>query len=81
MDTVVKSEEQWKSIPIRFYYKGQIIRQLVKLQDTLQDVLVQLEIVPEKLLAHSVELELDTPIEWLAFNLSYADSFVHIVII
>ncbi|KAJ3323057.1 autophagy protein 5 [Boothiomyces sp. JEL0866] len=80
-DTLIKQDEQWKSIPIRFYYKGQMIRQLVKIQDTLQDVLSLLDIAPQKLISHSVVLEPDTPIEWLALNFAYSDSFVHIVII
>jgi autophagy-related protein 5 len=33
------------------------------------------------IVAHSVDLPLDTPINWAYENLSYADNFLHIVIV
>ena len=32
------------------------------------------------IVAHSVDLPLDTPINWAYENLSYADNFLHIVV-
>jgi len=85
------SEESFKYIPFRCYYREEpLLQKLVKPislkgdRKTLQNLLE--EVYPENhsqisVITHGIELPRDTPIQWMSEHLSYPDNFLHLCIL
>ncbi|XP_037080674.1 autophagy protein 5-like [Pollicipes pollicipes] len=90
-------EERFRSVPVRLYRPGQpyVQRPYSPCAEdgqphTLLDMIGQLapELAPElaragspRVILHGITPALETPVQWLSQHLSYADNFLHIVIL
>lgn len=49
------------------------------LSDALTSLESSLDLSTHSIISHGIEVPLDTPLSWLAQNVSYPDNFVHLV--
>ncbi|KAF8382627.1 atg-5 [Pristionchus pacificus] len=87
---LVDSSEKVAYLPIRLYKTGSPMSQIPLspwkspsspnlLSDALTSLESSLDLSTHSIISHGIEVPLDTPLSWLAQNVSYPDNFVHLV--